>query len=750
MLTKLDKPLKRADILATDNIVSKLDTNDASRIAGFCKQAFDKDEIFCAPRHTKLKFFMRIFKSAIEQKNEYWRNQANVIWPGALDAANEFYCTAVNLLPREDLAKGKVTKRALTADQIDMLVQQRVQLIRQHAATQPQQPQDPQDPNNPQQPPQIDPNLVRQGIEGEQKRQMSAIQTKADAAADYVNDQLTEEMPQWFDDTAAGMLTLPIQALFLRKITYDSCEGKPVHKLILPIHIYFNEGARNVEHAMQSGRISEKEDFSYDEMIEYFASDWFQKPEAWHEQSADVALTERFEIVEMTVRLELDGDDRKEPYVVWFDRKHNWLYRIERLYESTDIKKDKYIKAKRRYIDYRFMPDPEGSVFGMGLFDLLYHPTGVISGLMNNLIDAAKKAVLGGGFYDKNLTIRGGKLQAEPDLWEPVTATAGGVNFANSFFPLPVVPPSPVLPGVIEMLDNKASAIVSIDSFDVSQMPANMPATSAMIGADAGIKRFKAVFLGIKASLDKEIGEIHVQNGRYGSASDMSLKDLRSDDYRVEANIDIESLSTATKMAKMQFLDSILATPVTNGKRTIDQIEVRLEQMRGFGIQNPDRFFMDAPQGAPSPQDAVFAAQAQLLNAQAQTEGAKSQTVIPQAQATVAKTQAEAEKTGREAGLSEAKLQNETARIMNDAQHNDIMRHVEITRAAAENEQAHKKLDMQHIVDHNSITSNHAAQHAKLQQADVHHVETLAHQAEQAKLQAETAAKAAKNKGKTK
>src|ERR1700749_333203 len=122
---KIDTPIPLKEILSTENLAGKIcrqrpNTTGRNDLANFLSQRFSEDEEYCRPFHDKMKYHMDVFKANNEEKNDYWRNMANITYPLAADAALSFFSIFNDVFPTDKIAQGTVTWAAEMPDRREM------------------------------------------------------------------------------------------------------------------------------------------------------------------------------------------------------------------------------------------------------------------------------------------------------------------------------------------------------------------------------------------------------------------------------------------------------------------------------------------------------------------------------------------------------------------------------------------------------------------------------------------------------
>ncbi len=308
---------------------------------------------------------------------------------------------------------------------------------------------------------------------------------------------------------------------------------------------------------------------------------------------------------------DLDDDDYKEPYIVTCEALTGKVLRIVARFQAKDIKynskkKIKKIIACQYFIDFHFLPSPDGRFLSMGFGTLMLHLNETINTILNQLIDAGTLANLQFGFIDSRVKFMGGQQFQDPGMWNMVkgVSSASGQKLSDMFLPMNYKEPSQVLFQLLGLLiDTGQKLTASTDIMSGQQNSQNSPANTTAILAEQGMKLFSNIQRRLYRSLKEEFGLIKELLMRYsdpketvlvGAQHMVPIKELYSiPKIKVIPVADPNLSSDAQRMSKMQPLLQLMQNPETaqyiNGQETVTAI------IEGLRLPNPKRF-VKAPQ----------------------------------------------------------------------------------------------------------------------------------------------------------
>lgn len=585
------------DVIGQQNITHLLEEQQLTEIAARCVREYDIDERDFGPRKQRIEDLYKLALQTIEEKNYPFPGASNIKYPLLTKAALGFAAMAYPAIVKEErVVKGKPIGNDEGGEELKGANGE----------------------------PLVDPDT------GELQRKNAGLKAKTgERVSKFMSHQVLEDMDGWEDDMDKILHIIPIIGCAFKKTYMDGAERKNVSKLVLPQFLIINKDAKNVSSASRTSELVElypyeiKElinlgifrDFDYNGSTETLRDNYSDNDSSSaHVQDGDMPHV----FIEQHRRLDLDDDGYSEPYIVWVHKQSNEIARIMPRFDIEDIEADGEkvirIKAQCWYEDFNFFPDPEGGPYGIGFGHLLQHMNVAINTSVNMIIDQGHMSSLGGGFIGEGVRIKSGNLKFKPNEWKRVKT--GGMPLRENIVPMPTKEPSLVLMNMLQFLIENAEEMASLSRFMAGDIPANMPATTALASLEQGIQPFKAVFKRIHRALKKEFKRLFYLNQQYLTQEeylnvlDDESADVERDFLKGLADVvpvsDPDHVSDTFKKIKAQILLEMKDDPL------IDPVEVRKRALTDMGYKDVDKLVR-----LPSPQvDELVEAQKAALQAQ--------------------------------------------------------------------------------------------------------------------------------------
>lgn len=293
------------------------------------------------------------------------------------------------------------------------------------------------------------------GRETEEKTQ------RADRVADYMNFQISEEIPYWRPQQDKLLLALPCVGTAYKKTYYDGDEQQIQSELLQGDEVIFNMDYCTFEEAPDK---FVEEEYTRNEVLTYIRGD-----QQW-KLDEDILPLQRdhpkpFEFIRAWTWLDLDDDGLTEPYEVVLYKETETVVSVYPAYDEDEIVTNEdgeivKVKMLKIFTQYRFLPDPEGGPMGMGWGILLGDLFDAINTNMRQMIDAGTLSNLAGnsGLIDAQMSGgsgRGNRQQSGPievRMGELTPVTTGGKPLGQSVVQFPYSGPNQTLFNLLEYM----------------------------------------------------------------------------------------------------------------------------------------------------------------------------------------------------------------------------------------------------------------------------------------------------------
>jgi len=619
---KIEEAISMKDILATDNIATLITEQDLKKLANTLVTDYQQDKNNFETRKRKIQRYYDLALQIKSNRQLPFDEASDVIMPILTKAVLNFAATAYPSIIKDDQVvkikvlgddnQGEELKNAITGQAINDKTGKTLR--------------------------------INTG-----SKYQSGMRV-----ANAMNTQLLCDMPEWENDTDLIMHILPVVGTCFRKIYYDHVNGKVKSEIVLPQFLLIDSDARcfdtanritqilqlyphQIQEYINAGIFINAANIDSETMINNL-NDYYNNSDVVNNSISDDGARL---FVEQHLRIDLDGDNYPEPYIVWMDESGQNIYRIVKRFTTEDIiyqdtqrasylkqlfskKQDKIktIKEERYYVKYSFIPNPESPIYDLGYGDLLDQLNCTVNTTYNLMIDAGHKQVMNGGLISRELRMKGGTQKIKAFQWTPVD-TPIGMQLRDALLPLPTPELNPVLFQLMQDAKQQAEQISVVNKVALGEIPANTPATTILAMIDQSSIQFKAIFKRIHRSLKAEFKRIFELDKRYLTDEEYNQYLSSNGEYTVQDDFnighytlvpcsDLDCLNNTQQLIKAQILDAYKDDPLMNG------LEIRKYILDAIGIKDIEKFIVE-PQPSQQPQpDPIALAQAKALDAQAQ------------------------------------------------------------------------------------------------------------------------------------
>lgn len=340
--------------------------------------------------------------------------------------------------------------------------------------------------------------------------------------AKYLNYYLSERVPAWPDNLDKLTTALPINGLMLKKVYFDPEIMAVRSDLVFPQDLFVpNEAACLKDAPFYFHRYTA----SRQTIIGYIRSGvWNAEekdfPEANADESAEnnasvrpedkqtSAYADVYEVIEGYINWDMDGDGFAEPYIVSFVPKASCVVRIVPRFSEAGVKINDAgevykITPDDYFVEYPFMQSPDGSLYALGMGELLLSINQAVDTSINQLLDAGTLNNLSGGWISKNIRLQQGDASQTPGQWKVVNSFTG--KLADNILPLPKSEPSQTTFQLLQTLIDAGAKIAGAQQISDVEIPSNLSATSSMAIIENGMTGLKSVYKRFHRALTQEL-----------------------------------------------------------------------------------------------------------------------------------------------------------------------------------------------------------------------------------------------------
>jgi chaperonin GroES len=343
--------------------------------------------------------------------------------------------------------------------------------------------------------------------------------------SNYLNYCLAEKIPGWSQNLDKLTTALPINGLMLKKVYYDPEIMTVRSELVFPQDLFVPGDASELSDApyyFHRYTRTRRDIISYlrsglwdgaieDEFKEEEIDDGSKATNASvrPEDAQTTVFADMFEIVEGYICWDLDGDGFDEPYIVTFIPKVSKVVRVVPRYDEDSILKNSStgaiyrIKPQEFFVEYPFMQSPDGSLYALGLGELLLSINQAVDTSINQLLDAGTLNNMSSGWVSNTLRGQKGTTSFSPGEWKPVNSFAG--KLSDHIVPMPKSEPSQTTFALMQTLIDAGAQIAGAQQIKDVQIPSNLSATSSMAIIENGMTGLKSVYKRFHRSLTQEL-----------------------------------------------------------------------------------------------------------------------------------------------------------------------------------------------------------------------------------------------------
>lgn len=441
---------------------------------------------------------------------------------------------------------------------------------------------------------------------------------------DFMNYQVTEQMPEYFDEFERMLFHLPLIGSAFKKIYFDSSLNRPVSEFVPIDQFYVSYYATDLRRADRYTHVIYR---SPVEMQRDMAGGMYAEvdlPEASTPEFAPISQKmdtimglspsgshdPQYVLLEQHCYLDIEGYEDEDglslPYIVTIEEQSRKVLSIRRNYNKDDRRREKKIF----FTHYRFVPG--FGFYGLGLIHFLGNLTMTATAAMRSLVDAGQFANLPGGFKAKGMRIVGDNDPIAPGEFREVEAT--GNDLSKMIINLPYKEPSQTLFQMLNFVTATAQKFADTTEQVVSDAASYGPVGTTMALLEASSKFFSAIHKRLHKSQHDEFKLLSRINFEYLPEESMvdipngTLNIYRNDfDGRIDiipvSDPNIPSSAHRMMMAQLALQLSQAAPP---GMFNVEELNKTI--LQAANIPNLDKIMPEKP--TPMPLDPVSDIQA--------------------------------------------------------------------------------------------------------------------------------------------
>ena len=326
---------------------------------------------------------------------------------------------------------------------------------------------------------------------------------------DFMNYQVTDQMPEYFDEFERMLFHLPLIGSAFKKVYYDANLKRPVSEFVPIDQFYVSYYASNLRKADRYTHVIYRSPVDLARDMRTGIYDDIELPDATNpnptslSEKMDTILglspTEssdpQYTLLEQHCYLEIE-EDYALPYIVTVEEQSQTVLSIRRNYKKDDKQQQKI----SHFVHYRFVPG--FGFYGFGLMHFLGNLTMTATAAMRSLVDAGQFANLPGGFKAKGVRMVGDNEPISPGEFKEIEAT--GVDLTKAIIPLPYKEPSSTLFQMLSFITATGQKFADSTEQIVSDASSYGPVGTTMALLEASSKFFSAIHKRLHKSQKEE------------------------------------------------------------------------------------------------------------------------------------------------------------------------------------------------------------------------------------------------------
>ncbi len=322
---------------------------------------------------------------------------------------------------------------------------------------------------------------------------------QANRVQNFMNYQVTEQMPEYFDEFERMLFHLPIIGSAFKKLYYDATTKRPKSEFIPIDQFYISYYATDLSNADRYTHVIYRspveiardinagvyQDIDLPTPSSNNITAFAEKMDTIIGLSPSSDSDPQYVLLEQHCYLDIEEDDIPLPYIVTVESQSRQILSIRRNYKQDDPNKEKI----NHFVHYRFVPG--FGFYGLGLIHFLGNLTMSATAAMRSLIDAGQFANLPGGFKAKGVRIVGDNDPIAPGEFKEVEAT--GIDLSKAIVPLPYKEPSSTLFQMLNFVANAGQKFADSTEQVISDAASYGPVGTTMALLEASSKFFSAI-----------------------------------------------------------------------------------------------------------------------------------------------------------------------------------------------------------------------------------------------------------------
>tara|TARA_R110000796_G_scaffold8869_2_gene30250 strand:+ start:524 stop:3007 length:2484 start_codon:yes stop_codon:yes gene_type:complete len=438
---------------------------------------------------------------------------------------------------------------------------------------------------------------------------------QANRVKNHMNYQITDEMPEYFDEQERMLFHLPLFGSAFKKVYHDVGLGVNVSEFVPIDQFYVSNFASSLQKADRYTQVIYRSPIEMEREvvsgmyrdIELGAADMPNlagmavKMNSVMGVSPQADYDPQHTLLEQHTYLdiEVDEDDTELtlPYIVTLDESTGTILAIRRNYNPDDPRRLK----KDFFVHYKFVPG--FAFYGLGLMHFLGNLTMTATSALRALVDAGQFATLPAGFKAKGVRITGDNDPIAPGEFKEVEAT--GMDLTKSIVPLPYKEPSQTLFAMLQFVSSIGEKFADSTEKVINDSASYGPVGTTMALLEASGKFFSAVHKRLHKAQKDELKILARLNYEFlpdeypYELNNYDNKALKSDyDGKIDV-IPVSDPNVPSNAHRMMMNQMAMQMAQTSPAGMFDMEELNKTILQSANMPNLDRIMPKKPDAQP-------------------------------------------------------------------------------------------------------------------------------------------------------
>ena len=343
------------------------------------------------------------------------------------------------------------------------------------------------------------------------------LEEQATRVKEYMNYQITQEMPEFFPDLDKMLFHLPLVGQTFKKVWYDPSFDRLTARFVQAEDFVVSTDSTDLKTSPRYTHIIKLSRNDYNRFVK---AGYYEPLDSYVASSDDDSGTvEQIEgispydaerddgtvvLLEMHTYHMFDGVDGADssdedgvalPYCITIDQSTEKIVSVRRNWREDDERQEK----REWFVEYKFLPGL--GFYGFGLYHIIGGLGKVATGSLRALLDSAAFANMQGGFKLKG-RVPGGEMDIAPGEFVDLDATVDDVK--KAVMPLPFKEPSGTLFQLLGFIVDAGQRFAAIADLNVGDATNQAPVGTTVALLEQGSKIFSAVHKRLHVSQSNE------------------------------------------------------------------------------------------------------------------------------------------------------------------------------------------------------------------------------------------------------